>query len=407
MVRPRSLFGQSPYHFQMDIATPAVSSEAFDRLRALAQTAGPAAAADALIDELSDGRDPTALFYAQLLKARVEFGVSPFPSGSSSDVPAEYHERYESAIRESARRVGTLLLDRGDIVKAWPFFKLIGETEPVKASIETYTPGEEDDVYPLIDVAWQQGVYPHKGFDLLLSRQGICSTITMVGSTNLSHSPELRDYCIGKLVAALHEQLNERVRADLAQRGRPASPEAPLASLLTDDLFADDAYHMDISHLQSVVQMATQLSAGPTLDWARELCEYGRKLSPNLKGHGGDPPFDESYDDYAAFLAILAGDNVEANLNRFRKKAATGTAVGMTYPAEVLVNLLVRIGREREAMNPLREFLKDANPAEMSCPNLVDLARKTNDFDSVATAARDAGDAVTYLAGIIAGKKSQ
>ena len=353
MIRPRSLFRQSPYHFRMDIAAPAVSSEAFDRLRALADSAGPIAAADALIEELSDGRDPTALFYAQLLKARVAFGVSPFPSGTSSDVPAAFHEPYESAIREAARRVGTLLLDRGDIVKAWPFFKLIGETEPVKSAIEAYSPGEDDDVYPLIDVAWQQGVHPHKGFDLLLSRQGICSTITMVGSTNLSHSPELRDDCIGKLVAALREQLNERVRADLAQRGKPAPLETPLGALLTDDLFADDAYHIDISHLQSVVQMATQLSAGPILDTARELCAYGRKLSPNLKGQGGDSPFDESYDDYAAFLAILAGDNVEASLERFRKKAAAGAAEGMTYPAEVLVNLLVRIGREKEAMNAL------------------------------------------------------
>lgn len=391
----------------MDNVVSSVSSESFDRLRTLAESSGPVAAADALIDELSDGRDPTALFYAQLLKARVGFGVSPFPSGSSSDVPAEYHERYESAIREAARRVGTLLLDRGDIVKAWPFFKLIGEPEPVKAAIETYSPGEEDDVYPLIDVAWQHGVHPQKGFDLLLSRQGICSTITMVGSTNLSHSPELRDYCIGKLVAALHEQLNERVRADLTQRGRPAPADAPFASLLTDDLFADDAYHIDISHLQSVVQMATQLSKGPTLDKARELCAYGCKLSSNLKGHGGDPPFDESYDDYTAFLAILAGDNVDANLERFRRKAAAGAAEGMTYPAEVLVNLLVRIGRERDAMNILREFLKDSNPAEMSCPNLVDLARKTNDFESVAVAARNAGDAVTFLAGVIAGKKSK
>lgn len=388
----------------MEQVSHAVPSEAFDRLRGLVDSLGPLAAADVLIEELSDGRDPTALFYAQLLKARVGFGVSPFPSGSSSDVPAEYHERYEAAIREAARHVGTLLLNRGDIVKAWPFFKLIGEPEPVKAAIEAYSPGEEDDVYPLIDVAWQHAVHPHKGFDLLLNRQGICSTITMVGSTNLSHAPELRDYCIGKLVAALHEQLNERVRADLAQRGKPASPDAPLAPLLTDDLFAEDAYHIDISHLQSVVQMATQLSSGPTLDKARELCAYGCKLSPNLKGHGGDPPFDESYDDYAVFLAILAGDKVDANLDRFRKKAAAGAAEGMTYPAEVLVNLLVRIGREQDAMNVIREYLKEANPAEMSCPNLVDLARKANDFESVASAARDAGDAVTFLAGLIAGK---
>src|SRR2546429_142488 len=75
---------------------------------------------------------------------------------------------------------------------------------------------------PLIEIAWKNGVLPQKGFDLVLDRHGVCSAITMVGSSDLSANATLRDYCVGRLVRALHEQLAERLRADLEARGLPA-----------------------------------------------------------------------------------------------------------------------------------------------------------------------------------------
>lgn len=377
--------------------------EFFNQLRDQAKR-DPLTAVDSLIHELSDGRDPTSLFYAYLLKARVGFGANPFPTGSSSDLPAEVHEQYESAIRDAARTVGGLLLEKKEIAKAWPFFKLIGEPEPVRSAIEKYSPNEEDDVYPVIDIAWQQGVLPEKGFDLLLAQQGICSTITMMSNTDLSKNPELRDACMSKLIFALHAQLSDRIRGDLVQRGRPAPADVPFTTLLTDDLFFEEAYHIDLSHLQSVVQMSLNLPAGPALNAVRDLCEYGRRLSPNLKSGVSDPPFDESYDDYAAYYDVLAGVDVDANLDHFRAKAAVGMAEGMTYPACVLVNLLIRIGRDQEALAAAKEFLSGINPAELSCPGVVELARKANDFESAAKAAKEMGDAVTFLASVIAGK---
>ena len=378
-------------------------AETFHSLRTLAKT-DPALAADTLITLLSDLRDPTALFYAYLLKARVGFGASPFPTGTAADLPAEVHEPYENAIRDAARAVGSKLLEKREIARAWPFYKLIAEPGPVREALERYHPKEDEDVYPIIDVAWNQAVHPEKGFDLLLSQHGICSTITTVSGTDLTRNPELRASCVGKLVFALHEQLGERIRGDLTQRGRPAPADVPWTTLLTDDLFFEEAYHIDISHLQSVVAMATNLEPGPALDAARDLCDYGRRLAPNLRGQGGDPPFDESYDDYAVFFAILAGDNVDGNLDHFRAKAAVGQAEGMTYPACVLVNLLIRIGRDADALAAAKEFLTGTNPAELSCPGVVELARKVNDYEAAAEAAKASGDAVTFLASVIAGK---
>ena len=87
-----------------------------------------------------------------------------------------------------------------------------------------------------------------------------------------------------------------------------------------------------------------------------------------------------------------------------RAKAAVGMAEGMTYPACVLVNLLLKIGRETEALAAAKEFLSGSSPAELNCPGVVELARKVNDFESAANAAKEMGDAVTFLASVIAGR---
>src|SRR4029078_5028810 len=88
-----------------------------------------------------------------------------------------------------------------------------------------------------------------------------------------------------------------------------------------DWLFADDYYHVDLSHLNSVIQMSSQLDTIADLTLARDLCKYGQKLSTRF-GFPTDPPFEKLYVDYDVFLGILIGDDVEKNLDHFRKKAA-------------------------------------------------------------------------------------
>ena len=87
--------------------------------------------------------------------------------------------------------------------------------------------------------------------------------------------------------------------------------------------------------------MSTYLPKGPDNDLARELCLYGSKLSKGLQGHS-DAPFEEGYEDYLAFLNVIAGVEVEKGLERFRAKAAREAAEGSTYAAQVYVNLLMR-----------------------------------------------------------------
>ena len=386
---------------------PALDAAAYERLQATLAARGAAAAVDELVAELRKGDDTQGLFYALLMKKRVELGVSPFPTGPANELPPETHEPYEDAIRDAGRHVGGLLLARKEYAKAWAFYRMLNEPEPVRDALDAFTPGPDDDVYPVIEIAWQGGLLPKKGLDLVLDRHGICSAITMVSGSDLASNPDLREYCITNLARALHAQLTERVRNDLTGRGVSVPDGATIPQLVNLDpaLFADDAYHIDTSHLSSVVQMSTQLPPGAGVNFARELCAYGRKLAPNLQGNN-DAPFEENYDDYLAYLNVIAGEKVEEGLKRFEAKAAREAAEGATYAAQVYVNLLLKADRPADALAAAKRFLLAEDDRNLICPGVTELAKRAGDFGALSEAAKARNDAVGYLASLIAAKGS-
>ena len=373
------------------IETPALDPAVFDRLQRARSPPPDRPRPSTSSSPICAHADYTNLFYALLLKKRVELGVSPFPSGPSSDLPPHTHEPYEQAIREAGREVGQALLAKRQFGQAWSFFRMLGEAEPVRAALEAYAPEPDEDVYPVIEIAWQGGVLPRKGFDLVLDRHGVCSAITMVGSSDITGNAELRDYCVGRLIRAVHAQLLERLLSDVASRGLAMSESATIPEIVAahPELFGDDAYHIDTSHLSSVVQMSTQLPPGPENALARELCAYGRKLSPGLQGHH-DAPFEENYDDYLAFLNTIAGVDVEVGLARFRAKAEREAAEGASYAAQVYINLLLRANRTTEALAAAKTFLLSEDERNLICPGVSELARRSGDYKSMAEASRAA-----------------
>jgi len=58
---------------------------------------------------------------------------------------------------------------------------MIEEPEPVRAAMDHYQPAEDEDIQPLVQIAFYEGFIRKRGFDWLLSRYGLCSAITTVG----------------------------------------------------------------------------------------------------------------------------------------------------------------------------------------------------------------------------------
>jgi hypothetical protein len=385
-----------------------MDSAVFDQLQQSLTKEGPETAIDRLCTLLRGRNDYPNLFYALLLKKRHELGVSPIPTGPSSDLPPETHQPYEDGIREAAREVGRLLLADGNIPHAWAYFRMIGEPEPVKAALEQATPGPDDDIQPLVDIAYYQGVHARKGFDWILDRYGICNAITTVSSQEVGLPTEVREHCLRRLVRALYEELLNRIRAAVTNReGRPPAEPTVRALLAAHPWLCDSEFpHIDTSHLSAVVQMSLHLPAGPELSLARELCAYGQRL-PEPFRHKGDPPFDDFYNDHAAYLAALAGDEPDTRVARFREKVANANPeTDGTRPAEVLVNLLLRLDRAPEALSVARQHLTRADPAALVCPGIAELCQRAGDYRTLSEVAREQEDPVQYLAGLLAERGS-
>ncbi len=382
-----------------------MNTSLFESLQQTLEKNGPAQAIDTLCQSLKESNDYAGLFYAMLMKKRHELGLNPIPTGSNQDIPAHAQEKFEEGIRDAARTVGKLYLDEGNIPQAWMYFRMLGESQPVADALAKLEPAQDQDIQPLVEIAFHHGVLPEKGFEWVLQRYGMCSAVTVLsGETHFA--PEHRARCIHRLVKALHHELMERLRGEIERQQGFAPTATSIPALIEgrDWLFADEFYHIDLSHLNSTVQMAMQLEKCPELSLVRELCAYGKRLSPRFH-FNAEPPFERQYHDYDHYLAVLMGDDVEANLQHFKNKlVAENPEDQTTFPAEVLINLLVRIGRSEEALEIARQHLPNTENARLSCPGITELCQQTKNYKVLAEVAKGQGNAVNYLAGLIAGR---
>jgi hypothetical protein len=364
---------------------------------------GQSAAVEVLVRDLEERGEWRALLDALLLRARLDLGlptvlVEPL---SSLEEPArtQYEDRYVAALRH----VGTRLLAAGDIPGAWPYFRMLGEKEPVAAALDALEVGRDDpQIGALIDVAFQSGVHPRRGYRLLLDQYGTCSAITAFEQLPMDEA--VRADCAAMLVRTLHEQLTANVRADLEQRGESLpSPTPSLAQMLKgrDHLLADDAYHIDISHLASIVRLGPLLGDETAIGLAADLCAYGRRLSSRLR-YDDLPPFESTYEDHAFYLNAMLGSDIDAALDHFRRKLPQpnpeGESDGDTRAAEVLVRLLARLGRLDEAIDVATEHLSHVPEGALSCPSLSTLCLRAGRLDQLAEVSRRLDDPVRYLA---------
>lgn len=378
-----------------------------DDLQNTLKEKGPTQAIDRLCQSLQERKEYAALFYALLMKKRHELGVSPIPTGTNQDLPAEAHAGFEEGIRDAARTVGNLFLEDGNIPHAWAYFRMLGETQPVAQALENKKLGDEEDYHPVIDIAFHQGVLPEKGFDWILEKYGTCSAITSLGGGETPFPPEVKNYCVRRLIQTLHRELSERLKAEIkAQQGfEPAAKSIREMVEGRDWLFADDCYHIDLSHLSSVVQMSMQIDPCEELKLARDLCAYGVHLSSRFQ-FPSDPPFENQYRDFDHYLSVLTGENVEGGLVHFRSKLEKAEDDMGTFPAEVLINLLLRVDRPKEAVEVARKYLSHVTEARLSCPNLVELCQRTGDYRTLAEVAREQGHPINFLAGMIGASKA-
>ena len=382
----------------------------YDDLESLQKSKGAAAALERLIIEFSERKDYHRLFDVLLLQKRYEMGLPLARVTSLEDVPESQQQEFEDHYVAAARRVGKALLDDNNISQAWLYFRTIREPDAVATVLDKIDPKAADlqNVEELIAIALYEGAHPVKGIELMLASRGTCNTITAFDQQLQQLKPEQRTEAAAILVRHLYGDLRASVSREIERKEAAAPPEEQsLSELLKgrDWLFDDGNYHIDVSHLSSVVRFARLLEAGsPELDRAIQLAEYGSKLSSQFQ-YPSDPPFDEYYPAHSRFFHVLADKGRDEAIAWFRSRIdSQPDEQDQKLIAFVLTDLLLRIGRTGDAVELAEKHLSGLEDA--SGFSFAKLCHDAGRLDLLRRVARERGDLVGYAAALLQESRS-
>jgi hypothetical protein len=116
----------------------------------------------------------------------------------------------------------------------------------------------------------------------------------------------------------------------------------------------------------------------------------------------GEAPFENLYEDFGIYLRALLGEDADGAIRHFRGKleAYSPDEVG-SYPAQMVVKFLVRLGRTGEAVEIFERFLTDADPQYLSCPDLLQLHQLGRKYAELQNMARQRGDLLSFTAAMV------
>jgi len=368
--------------------------EQFDTVARLLASGGPEAALDYLVERFRASGEYGRLFEARLMRQRRRMGL-PLAGGAPADLDDASRSAYDAEVGAAARETAELYLAAGNIPAAWPYYRALGETGPVREAIGRWMGG--DDLDQILDIALGERVHPVRGFELLLEHHGTCRAITCFDGIQ---DEAARAACLPILMNRLHSELVRSLQSAIERNEGTAPDTSCIPELIRgrDWLFGEYDYYVDTSHLVSLLRFAVESTDPQVLSQAVELAAYGARLAPMFH-YKNDPPFDDIYRDHTIYLRALLGEETDAAVAHFRAKAeACDPYETGTYPAQVLVRFLVRLGRPAEAVEAFERFLKDADPNYLTCPRLPELCRMAGDRDRLLALARERGDLLGFVA---------
>ncbi len=371
----------------------------YDQIESLLET-GDLKGFDELAERLiAEGAYP-AVFEARLMRSRLELGLPLILDGPLDSVP----KAYEEAQLEAAREVGRLFLENGQVYRAWPYFRALGDPQPIREAIERFTPsGDEEEIDGIVEIAYHERVHPLKGFELILAHYGTCRAIT-----NFSHYPsdEGRVEAARLLVKDLYGDLLGSIKRSIASAEGSEPESDSIAEIVRDRdwLFDGANYFIDNSHVSSVVQMAPDWDDPETLRLVLELTEYGRRLS-DMYQFKGDVPFENVYADVGVYVRAILGEQQDEAVAHFRAKLGEGPDPFGDIAAQTLVKLLLQLERYQEAIDVAEERLLDVDPGRMICPSPLELCQMAGDYERMKKIAKAVNNKLAYAAAVAASAK--
>jgi len=375
----------------------------FDELQTVAAKDGAAALAR-LAEHLKAEKQYHELFDARLLEARAALGLPVVLTGSLDDLPEPIRTKMEDAYLAACREVGGALLADERIREAWMYLRPVGEKAEVAQALAKL-PRETENYEQIIEVALYEGVCPRLGFEYVLTHYGTCNAITLFDGQMHSRPLKDRQEVAALLVGHLHTELMRNLKGDIERREGTEPADTEIAPLVAarPEIFENDNYHIDTTHLASVARFAVICDDRVALTQALDLTEYGRRLSSQYH-FAGQEPFADTYPAYALFYQALLGENADAAIAYFRERAVAAEDNG---PAEVLIALLARMGRNQAAFDASIELMKAEQRVSGFAPSPLELASRAGCYDRWMDVCRERGDMLGFTAGLIARNRAK
>ncbi len=120
----------------MSDTASATHADSLDLIEQALRSGGAGAALDQLLEIAASSGDPREHLDALLLRARHDLGLPLIAVGPLSDLPEPARSQYEDRYVDALRQVGRALLDRDEIVAAWPYFRAIGEKDAIATALD-------------------------------------------------------------------------------------------------------------------------------------------------------------------------------------------------------------------------------------------------------------------------------
>jgi hypothetical protein len=379
-----------------------MDNDLFTRLKQQMATDGVAVALDALADQLGKDQRYHELFDVRLMQCRQRLGLPIVLTGSLDELPDQQRTDVEQAYLEACREVGRALLAEGKLREAWMYLRVADEKDRVVEAIAELTV-DDDNVEEVIAVALDEDVDACRGFDVLLEHYGTCNAITRYESDVSGRDTVVQQHAMKSLVMHLYGDLVENVRADIEQHDGKSPDETSLVDLITDRdwLFAEHAYHVDTTHLASVVRFARRLEDTQLLDKVVELTEYGSRLSTEFQLEG-ELPFKEIFKAHRLLFRAMLGQDVDEALDYFKAQAeAADVEYDGALSAEVYVKLLADAGRDAEAIGAAIALIPSDVPVTGFAPSLFELSQSAGNFGPLLKASEERGDLLGFVAGLV------
>ncbi len=385
----------------MSHATPTQSRKSFDELQSLLAGQGLDAVFETLCQRLTSERKLHELFDVLLMRSRRRLGLPVTLTTSLDDLAEPVRTQVEEAYLDACRQVGTLLLEEGKLREAWMYLRPVGDKALVAQALAKITPNDEN-LQDLIEIGLHEGIAPAYGYELVLKNYGTCNAITTFEGALTNRPRGDQQAAASLLLRHLHAELVANVRADIARQESAEPKETSLGGLVADRdwLFADNNYHIDTTHLASVIRFARLLEEPELLELAHDLTEYGNRLSKQFQ-FAGDEPFADVYASHGLFFAAQLGRQVDRALAYFaeRARAADVNEQG-TAAAEVYIALLTRLGRYNEAIDATVELIPAGVRTGGFAPNLLELSRLAGNYERLMQVCRDREDLVGFAVGL-------